>query len=109
MNRIVLTSNGLTLGKSIEEDSEKPRAILFENIDNVFTTKLGAQQENKIPFWYQYAMTVGEASKYFRVGEAKLREVISANPDADFVLWNGSRPLIKRKKLEEFFDNTDSI
>ena len=53
-------------------------------------------RNNGIPFWEQYTLTVEEASKYFRIGENKLRRIISENKDADFIFWNGNRAQIKR-------------
>ena len=35
---------------------------------------------------------------------ASLKKLIDENPDADFILWNGSRPQIKRKVFEQFVD-----
>ena len=45
-----------------------------------------------------------EAAKYFRIGDKKLKKLIDENPNAEFILWNGSRPQIKRKLFEQFVD-----
>lgn len=50
-----------------------------------------------------------EAAVYFRVGENKLRKIISENPDAEFILWNGNRPQIKRKLFERYIDICNDI
>ena len=63
----------------------------------------------EIPLWQKYTLTVEEASLYFRIGKAKLRRMISENEDADFILWNGNRPQIKRKLFEEFVDRLSVI
>lgn len=63
----------------------------------------------EIPLWQKYTLTVEEASLYFRIGQAKLRRMISENEDADFILWNGNRPQIKRKLFEEFVDRLNVI
>lgn len=63
----------------------------------------------QIPFWERYTMSVEEASAYFRIGENKLRKLISENNDADYILWNGNRPQIKRKKFEEYVDRHNLI
>lgn len=63
----------------------------------------------QIPFWERYTMSVEEAAAYFRVGENKLRKLISEDNDADYILWNGNRPQIKRKKLEEYIDRHNLI
>lgn len=63
----------------------------------------------EIPLWQKYTLTVEEASLYFRIGQAKLRRMISENEDADFILWNGNRPQIKRKLFEAFVDRLNVI
>lgn len=63
----------------------------------------------EVPLWQKYTLTVEEASLYFRIGQAKLRRMISENEDADFILWNGNRPQIKRKLFEEFVDQLNVI
>lgn len=59
---------------------------------------------SSIPIWEKYTLTVDEAAEYFRIGRNKLRKIISENEDADFILWNGTRPQIKRKKFENYID-----
>lgn len=63
----------------------------------------------QIPFWERYTMSVEEAAAYFRVGENKLRKLISEDNDAGYILWNGNRPQIKRKKFEEYIDRHNLI
>lgn len=63
----------------------------------------------EMPFWNQYTMTIEEASRYFRIGENKLRRIISENQDADFVLWNGNRPQIKRILFEKYIDHCSTV
>lgn len=60
--------------------------------------------DNDIPFWEKYILSVQEASEYFHIGEKKIRKLINENPTAEFVLWNGSRPQIKRKMFEQYVD-----
>lgn len=66
-------------------------------------------KSTQIPFWERYTMSVEEASAYFRIGENKLRKLINENNDADYILWNGNRPQIKRKKFEEYVDRHNLI
>lgn len=54
-------------------------------------------------------ISIEEAAAYFRIGENKLRKIISENKDADFVLWNGTRSQIKRKKFENYIDRLNVI
>ncbi|MFR5109259.1 MAG: excisionase, partial [Coprococcus comes] len=53
-------------------------------------------------------LTVEEAAAYCGIGSRKLREM-SDSEFCPFVLWNGSKRLIKRRKLDEYLDNAYSI
>lgn len=64
---------------------------------------------NQIPLWERYTLSVEEAAIYFRVGQNKLRHVIQESPDADFIIWNGNRPQIKRIKFEQYIDRLTLI
>ena len=35
-----------------------------------------------VPIWEKYTLTIEEASKYFRIGENKLRKLAEENPAA---------------------------
>ena len=67
------------------------------------------QTMGDIPIWRKYTLSIEEAAIYFRIGEGKLRKLISENPNADFILWNGNRMQIKRVKFEAYIDRMDSI
>ena len=54
-----------------------------------------------VPLWEKANLTVYEAAAYSGIGADKLRE-LSDREDCEFVLWNGTKRLIKRKKLDEF-------
>ena len=63
----------------------------------------------QIPVWEKFTLSIEEAAAYFRIGESKLRQIVSENRNADFLLWNGNRPQIKRKKFEEVINNMHNI
>lgn len=63
----------------------------------------------KIPFWEQYVLSIQEAAAYFNIGKDKLYKLVSDNKDADFILWNGTRAQIKRKKFENYIDALNVI
>lgn len=54
-----------------------------------------------VPLWAKVLLTLPEAAAYTGVGKNKLRE-LSDLKDCSFVLWIGSKRLLKRKELEEF-------
>jgi len=63
----------------------------------------------EIPFWEKYTLSIEEAALYFKIGRDKLRKIVNETPNADFVLWNGSRAQIKRKKFENYIDRLNVI
>ena len=62
-----------------------------------------------VPIWEKYTLTVEEASKYFRIGEKKLRKLAEENLGAGWVIVNGNRIQIKRKQFEKIIDTLDEI
>ena len=78
--------------------------------DYVVTDRYSSKKENKIiiPIWKKSNLTVEEAAAYCGIGSRKLREM-SDSEFCPFVLWNGSKRLIKRRKLDEYLDNAYSI
>ncbi|MGN0653127.1 MAG: excisionase [Gemmiger sp.] len=62
----------------------------------------------EVPIWEKYCLTLDEAAAYFGIGVNKLREM-SDEPNCQFVIFNGSKRLIKRQKLEENLVDTDVI
>ena len=51
---------------------------------------------------------VEEAAAYSGIGINKLREM-SDSKDCTFVLWNGTKRLLKRRRLDEHLDRLFSI
>ena len=66
--------------------------------------------KTKVPLWEKYILTIEEAVNYFNIGEKKMRHLVSEHlSDNSFVVLNGTKALIKRKKFEEFLDKTTTI
>lgn len=64
--------------------------------------------KKEIPFWEKSNLTLEEAALYSGIGINRLR-FISDKDDCPFVLWVGSKRLLKRRKLDEYMDGTYSI
>lgn len=60
---------------------------------------------NDIPIWEKYTLTIEEASKYFRIGEKKLRKLAEGN----WLIMNGNRLQIKRRQFEKVIDSLEVI
>lgn len=65
-------------------------------------------KKDNIPVWEKSNLTLNEASEYFGIGINKLKEMTNDN-NCNFVLWVGSRRMIKRKSLEKYIENQYSI
>ena len=66
-------------------------------------------KQTDIPIWERYTLTIEEASKYFRIGENKLRRLAEENENANWLIMNGNRIQIKRKQFEKIIDTLDAI
>ncbi|EFR31583.1 excisionase [Eremococcus coleocola] len=66
-------------------------------------------KQTDIPIWERYTLTIEEASKYFRIGENKLRRLAEENKKANWLIMNGNRIQIKRKQFEKIIDTLDAI
>ena len=64
--------------------------------------------KKEIPLWEKSNLTLEEASAYSGIGINKLRE-LSNDRNCTFVLWNGSKRLIKRKAFDEYIAGMYSI
>jgi Excisionase from transposon Tn916. len=53
-------------------------------------------------------LTLEEAAKYFNIGINKLR-IMTNEENCPYVVWNGSKRLIKRKPFEEYIYSSYSI
>ena len=66
-------------------------------------------KQTDIPIWERYTLTIEEASKYFRIGENKLRRLAEGSKNANWLIMNGNRIQIKRKQFEKIIDTLDAI
>jgi excisionase family DNA binding protein len=62
----------------------------------------------EVPIWEKTTLTLEEAATYTGVGINKLRD-ISNDERCPFVLWNGTKRLLKRKQLEDYLAKSYSI
>lgn len=66
-------------------------------------------KQTDIPIWERYTLTIEEASKYFRIGENKLRRLAEDNKNANWLIMNGNRIQVKRKQFEKIIDTLNAI
>lgn len=60
------------------------------------------------PIWEKKLLTMDEAVIYFNLGSTKIR-ALTSDDDCEFVVWNGTRRLIKRERFAEFLDTQYSV
>ena len=65
-------------------------------------------EKKEVPIWEKANLTIDEAAAYFGIGTNKLRDITS-NPDCEFVIWVGTKRLIKRKKFEKYLEDVDAV
>ena len=61
-----------------------------------------------VPIWEKANLTLDEAAAYSNIGVNKLRE-ISNDDNCTFVLWVGSKRLIKRRAFDAYLEKAYSI
>ena len=67
------------------------------------------RDEDGIPLWQRYSLSVPEAAKYFGIGETRLYQIVAEHPSADFILEIGSHVKIKRVLFERFLDAASCV
>ena len=65
-------------------------------------------RKREVPIWERTLLTVNQAADLTGIGTNRLRH-IAATPRTDLVVWVGSRMMFKRKKLEEYLENSVSL
>mgnify|MGYP003313292739 FL=1 len=68
------------------------------------------KKENKVevPIWEKANLTLEEAAAYFGIGINKLREITNEE-NCPFVLWIGTKRLIKRRLFDNYIERQYSI
>ena len=64
--------------------------------------------KHEVPIWEKSNLTLEEAAAYSGIGINKLRH-LSDSESCPFVLWIGTKRLIKRKQFDEYIGRMYSI
>ena len=64
--------------------------------------------QERVSIENKFALTVKEAAEYFNIGEHRIRE-LTDKKDCPFVLWVGSKRLIKKLALEKYLEKQFSV
>lgn len=62
----------------------------------------------EVPLWHKITLNMEEAMAYTGIGKDKLREMTNRE-DCPFVLWIGTKRMIKRKVFDEYIAKMYSV
>jgi hypothetical protein len=94
------------LHSEAERSNESPSGAFKRR--NGLAQQDGGTKSRQVPIWEKSNLTLEEAAAYSGIGINKLREM-SDSKDCTFVLWNGTKRLLKRRRLDEHLDRLFSI
>ena len=64
--------------------------------------------KHEVPIWEKSNLTLEEAAAYSGIGINKLREITNER-GCNFVLFIGTKRLIKRRLLDAYLEKTDAL
>lgn len=67
------------------------------------------REKPSVPIKDKLNLTIEEAAAYSGISETTLRGRIAEKNNYDFILMNGSKIMIKRKRFERFLERVDAI
>lgn len=101
--------NGLVKGNTVRKIamdccmSERTVERKFEKINSkIISLKERETMKKEVPIADKYMLTVEEASAYFNIGEARIKEI--SDSVQDLTVMVGVKRLINRKKMEQYLD-----
>ena len=86
----------------------KTKTKEVKTIEDGYTQKGDNTMKYDVPIYEKSNLTLEEAAAYFNIGVNKLRQ-LTDDDKCPFVLWVGSKRLIKRKKMDEYLSKTFSV
>ena len=87
----------------IEAHNERTKETYASNPD--IKTELS---KHEVPIWEKANLTIEEAAAYFGIGQNRLRE-LTEDEQCKFVLFVGTKRLIKRRLFEQYLEQAYSI
>ena len=101
--------NGLVKGNTVSKIamdccmSERTVERKLEKINSkIISLKERETMKKEVPIADKYMLTVEEASAYFNIGEARIKEI--SDSVQDLTVMVGVKRLINRKKMEQYLD-----
>lgn len=103
----VMKDNGVKIPFSFEGNNCKPIMTAYNLTDSFMNTQI----VKDVPIWEKYLLTIKEAAQYFNIGENKLYRIVNEYGDIEhtFIVQNGNRTMINRRKFENFLNELTAI
>ena len=79
-----------------------------ENGSTKFCVDMGSSKVERVPINQNMALTIREAAEYSNIGINKI-DVMLKQPGCPFVLYIGTRKLVKRKEFEKYISENTVI
>ena len=64
--------------------------------------------KNEVPIWEKSNLTIEEAAEYSNIGQNRISNLLK-EPRCPFVLYVGTKKLVKRKESEKFISESVEI
>ena len=93
--------------KAAEKQNESKKDAC-QDMEQQEKTRVYHVDGKECPIWEKSLLTMQEASIYFNMGYPKL-SALTSDDDCEYVVWNGTRRLIKRERFAEFLDSQFSV
>jgi len=91
-----------------EPEQEINQPVLYLSADAVQFLQGGPVFPMGVPLWEKLLLTVEEAAAYTGLGVNKIRK-ISGGDKCPFVLWNGTKRMLKRAELAKYLQKSYSL
>lgn len=74
---------------------------MYENGSTMLNDDMGSSKTERVPIYQKMALTIREAAEYSNIGINKIDSMLK-QPGCPFVLYIGTRKLVKRREFEKF-------
>lgn len=89
-------------------ERKRPVLLYLNKPKNKQEVSLDHNKPKQVPIWEKSNLTLTEAAEYFNIGEHKLREITNSR-NCNFVLFIGTKRLIKRREFEKYLEHISVI
>ncbi len=96
------------MSRKAAEKQNESKKVACQDMEQQGKARVYHVDGKECPIWEKSLLTMQEASIYFNMGYPKL-SALTSDDDCEYVVWNGTRRLIKRERFAEFLDSQFSV